>query len=96
MHSPGRRANRRRVEAETAAPTGAAPASQRGEQTADNIRYGQNVSESGMGGMTAGQGGGAAKATYGAVKDQGGEEQAEGRSAAGYGGGEDMKKNIGG
>lgn len=26
----------------------------RGERTADNIRYGQNISESGQGGMTAG------------------------------------------
>ena len=31
----------------------------RGEQTADNIRYGQNISESGMGGMTEGNSGSA-------------------------------------
>lgn len=31
--------------------------SDRGEKTADNIRYGQNISESGQGGMTEGMGG---------------------------------------
>jgi hypothetical protein len=31
----------------------------RGEKTADNIRYGQNISESGMGGMTEGNSGSA-------------------------------------
>lgn len=34
--------------------------SDRGEKTADNIRYGQNISESGQGGMTEGMGGDAA------------------------------------
>jgi len=31
----------------------------RGEKTADNIRYGQNISENGMGGMTEGNSGSA-------------------------------------
>lgn len=32
---------------------------ERGQQTADNIRYGQNISESGQGGMTSGMTGSA-------------------------------------
>jgi len=38
--------------------------SDRGEKTADNIRYGQNISESGQGGMTEGMGGIAADGMF--------------------------------
>lgn len=38
--------------------------SDRGEKTADNIRYGQNISESGQGGMTEGMGGDAADGMF--------------------------------
>ncbi|KAF7185229.1 hypothetical protein HII31_13504 [Pseudocercospora fuligena] len=53
---------------------------ERGEQTAENIRYGQTISEGGMSGFTTGQSGEVDR----------NEERAEGRSAAGYGGGNDV------
>jgi hypothetical protein len=61
---------------------------ERGERTAENIRYGQTISEGGMGGMTSGQQGEADK-----VGDVDAEKQ---RRAAGYGGGKDMDREIGG
>ncbi|OAL20303.1 hypothetical protein AYO22_09015 [Fonsecaea multimorphosa] len=46
-------------------------AEERGSQTAENIRYGQNISESGMGGKTAAQGGHAGQeGGYGGTRDQ--------------------------
>lgn len=69
----------------------------RGEQTAENIRYGQSISEGGMGGMTSNQGGEAAESGYGRVKDAGSEDKggAEERRQAGYGGSKDMDREIG-
>jgi hypothetical protein len=58
----------------------------RGEKAADNIRYGQNISESGMGGMTTtstgsanqeGGYGGTAKDKSVEEKDAGGERRAQ-------------------
>ncbi|ETN43694.1 uncharacterized protein HMPREF1541_02853 [Cyphellophora europaea CBS 101466] len=64
-----------------------APSSTGGEKTAENIRYGQNISESGMGGMTttstgeANQGGG-----YGGTdRDLKQEQQNSARTAQGHG-----------
>jgi len=42
----------------------------RGQQTADNMRYGQNVSESGMGGMTTTSSGDAQQGGYGGAEAQ--------------------------
>jgi len=71
--------------------------SDRGAQTAENIRYGQNMSENGMGGKTttssgsAGQDNGQGGAEYG-----GSTADAVGaRKAAGYGGDKDMDREIG-
>ncbi|KAJ9603203.1 hypothetical protein H2200_012498 [Cladophialophora chaetospira] len=60
---------------------------ERGQKTADNIRYGQNISESGMGGKTTAQSGSAGQqGGYGGAPDQA-EEQTDTRSQQGYGGG---------
>lgn len=70
---------------------------ERGEQTAENIRYGQTISEGGMGGMTANQGGETGKEGYGRVTAEGGNEdsaKAE-RVKAGYGGAKDMNREVG-
>ncbi|EXJ83131.1 hypothetical protein A1O1_06750 [Capronia coronata CBS 617.96] len=58
----------------------------RGQQTADNIRYGQNVSESGMGGKTTTSSGVAAQEGYGGTPDKA-EGQEDTRSQQGYGSG---------
>ncbi|EHY53391.1 hypothetical protein HRR83_003598 [Exophiala dermatitidis] len=57
----------------------------RGQQTADNIRYGQNVSESGMGGKTTTSTGVASQeGGYGGTPDQS-ESQKDTRPQQGYG-----------
>ncbi|KIW22214.1 uncharacterized protein PV07_12125 [Cladophialophora immunda] len=59
----------------------------RGRQTADNIRYGQNILESGMGGKTAAQDGQAGQeGGYGGTQDQA-EGQKDTRPQQRYGGG---------
>lgn len=72
---------------------------ERGEQTAENIRYGQTISEGGMGGMTANQGAEAEKEGYGRLREGSGGEgagSAEGeRTKAGYGGERDMRRDVG-
>ncbi|EXJ77237.1 hypothetical protein A1O3_10395 [Capronia epimyces CBS 606.96] len=64
------------------------PTSQdRGRQSADNIRYGQNISESGMGGTTTTSSGVASQgAGYGGTADQS-ESQKDSRPQQGYGSG---------
>ena len=60
----------------------------RGEKTAENIRYGQNISESGMGGKTNSTGAAGQGAGNGSVaKDKSQEDagSAGSRSAQGYG-----------
>ncbi|KAK4540684.1 hypothetical protein LTR36_009015 [Oleoguttula mirabilis] len=74
--------------------------SERGEKTAENVRYGQAISEEGgVGGVTQGQEGSAAQEGYGGVKDQSGDggdgEAAQERRAEGYGGERDMDRSIG-
>ena len=70
---------------------------QRGEQTAENIRYGQTISEGGMSGFTTGQSGEATQGGYGQQPDQSEElDGAQERRAAGYGGSEDQSREIGG
>lgn len=71
---------------------------ERGQQTAENIRYGQTISEGGMGGMTKGQQGKAEKEGFGRVKEGSGSAEeggAEERVKAGYGGGKDMDRDVG-
>jgi len=48
---------------------------EKGENTAENVRYGQNVSESGQGGMTTGMGGSANQDGNGGTKAQDGDEK---------------------
>lgn len=69
---------------------------EQGERKAENIRYGQNISEGGMGGMTSTQEGEAGQEGYGKMKDEPSSgDAAEGRQAAGYGGEKDMDREIG-
>jgi hypothetical protein len=60
---------------------------ERGKRTAENIRYGQTISEGGMGGKTSGQQGEADK--------EGDVDAGKQRTAAGYGGGKDMDREVG-
>lgn len=68
--------------------------SERGQKTAENIRYGQGISEGGMGGMTDGTGE-AGKEGYGRIEDQEGQDGGSGRETQGYGGSKDMDKSVG-
>ncbi|KAM0707237.1 hypothetical protein Q7P35_006568 [Cladosporium inversicolor] len=61
---------------------------QRGEKTAENIRYGQAISETGVGGFTTTSSGGADEASDTA-------DAVQSRKAAGYGGEKDMDREIG-
>ncbi|RVX70955.1 hypothetical protein B0A52_06113 [Exophiala mesophila] len=64
---------------------GAATSSQDGQRTADNIRYGQNISESGMGGKTTTSTGTAnQEGGYGGTADQT-TDQKNTRREQGYG-----------
>jgi len=72
--------------------------SERGERTAENIRYGQSISEGGMGGQTVGNGGSAGQeGGYGRTEalSQGGNDAKESRGEQGYGGDNDMDREIG-
>ncbi|KAK0948509.1 hypothetical protein LTR48_001597 [Friedmanniomyces endolithicus] len=74
-------------------------ASARGEKTAENIRYGQTISETGgMGGMTQGMEGSTEQAGYGggvgsAADESGG---ADARAQQGNGREGDMSREVGG
>ncbi|KAK4635931.1 hypothetical protein CLAFUW4_02068 [Fulvia fulva] len=77
-------------------------AAARGERTAENIRYGQTISEGGMSGFTTGQQGGATQGGYGQVqgsaKDGGegdGDSAESQRRKAGYGGESDHNREVG-
>lgn len=61
---------------------------ERGEKIAENIRYGQGISESGVGGFTATSSGSADK-----VDDT--TDAVQSRKAEGYGGEKDMNREIG-
>ncbi|KAK5729561.1 hypothetical protein LTR17_011864 [Elasticomyces elasticus] len=77
---------------------GQAQAAERGEKTAENIRYGQTLSETGgMGGMTKGMDGSTEQGGYGKVDDveEEGSSAKESRRQQGYGGKEDMDREIG-
>ncbi|CAG8958330.1 hypothetical protein HYFRA_00000686 [Hymenoscyphus fraxineus] len=66
---------------------------QRGEKTAENIRFGQAISQQGFGGKIVGNMGSAEKASaYGGVKDDGNAEKdtQRTRKEMGYGGGNEV------
>lgn len=68
-----------------------------GERKAENMRYGQAISEQGLGGITTDQGGlarqvGSDQASTDSAVDRDG---AQSRVAGGYSGGRDMDKNVG-
>ncbi|KAL9079707.1 MAG: hypothetical protein Q9157_001433 [Trypethelium eluteriae] len=74
----------------------------RGERTAENIRYGQGISEHGMGGQTTTSGGVAnTDGGYGGVREQVGKtagsegSDGAGRTEQGYGGERDMGRDVG-
>ena len=73
----------------------------RGERTAENIRYGQAISEQGMGGQTTTSSGQAnVEGGYGGTEEQvgksrGGEGEAGSRTEQGYGEGNDMSQEVG-
>lgn len=70
-----------------------------GEKKAENIRYGQTISEGGMSGFTEGHSGEANQGGFGRTKDASDEGASTGagesRRAAGYGGSEDQNREIG-
>jgi len=83
----------------TSAPSNSNVSSSRGEQTAENVRYGQAISEQGVGGFTAPEhNSGEAKTESGFGGEdrlEGEEEMGKMRREQGYGAGEDMDRNIG-
>ncbi len=74
----------------TSSSTGGATRGQ-GEKTAENVRYGQNISETGMGGMTNSSGSANQEGGYGgAPRDSKQETTDHGRGTQGYGPGNDV------
>ncbi|TID24184.1 hypothetical protein E2P81_ATG02491 [Venturia nashicola] len=68
---------------------------ERGEKTAENVRYGQAISEQGVGGFTApGLNGGSAMQEGGSARQE--EDTGRMRREQGYGGDEEMSKTVGG
>ena len=69
---------------------------EKGEKTAENIRYGQAISEQGVGGFTSGSLGSAAQEGVGKQQEQQQDQDAvQSRKAEGYGGEKDMNREIG-
>jgi hypothetical protein len=70
---------------------------EKGEHKAENMRYGQAISEQGVGGMTTGQHGSAqqedSRSSAGAIDET--MDAAKARTAGGYGGEKDMDRNVG-
>jgi hypothetical protein len=72
----------------------AAKKAEEGEKTAEKIRYGQSLSENGMGGQTTGLG--QANSSSAGSKAQDVDEDAKNeRIKSGYGGDKDMDRDIG-
>jgi hypothetical protein len=67
---------------------------EKGEKTAENIRYGQAISEQGVGGFTSGSLGSAAQEGVGKQQEQD-QDAVQSRKAEGYGGEKDMNREIG-
>lgn len=71
---------------------------ERGEKTAENVRYGQAISEHGMGGQTTSSTGQANQDSgFGGAADQAAQndDAVETRKESGYGGDRDMDRTIG-
>jgi len=69
---------------------------ERAARTTENIRYGQTLSEGGMGGKTTDASGEAAQEGYGRLEDQPGDsDAAQSRKVQGYGGERDMNREVG-
>lgn len=70
---------------------------ERGEKTAENIRYGQGISEAGAGGYTSTSSGTGGQEGFGRQQDQVGDtaDAVQSRRAEGYGGEKDMNREIG-
>jgi len=76
----------------SADPSTTKPSSARGAQTAENVRYGQAISEQGVGGFTAPELNSGEPTQEG---DFGGEDLGKMRREQGYGGNKDMRRDIG-
>jgi len=75
---------------------GDAVSAERGEKTAENVRYGQAISESGFGGKTTTAEGTSNQGGYGRTEAQEGEGKPEDtRREQGYGSGKDMRRDVG-
>lgn len=70
---------------------------EKGLKTAENIRYGQGISETGAGGFTSTSSGAAAAEGFGRQKEQVDDtaDAVQSRRAEGYGGDKDMNREIG-
>jgi hypothetical protein len=74
----------------------AAKKAEEGEKTAEKIRYGQSISEHGMGGQTVGMGGDANSNSAGSKAQDEQDTAASEREKSGYGGKHDLNNEIGG
>ena len=72
----------------------AAKNAEAGEKTAEKIRYGQSLSENGMGGQTTGSGQ-ANSGDAGSKAQEETEDAVSERQKSGYGGDKDMDRDIG-
>lgn len=72
----------------------AAQKAEDGEKTAEKIRYGQSLSENGMGGQTTGLGEANSSGAGSKAQDET-EDPVSERQKSGYGGANDMDRNIG-
>jgi hypothetical protein len=72
----------------------AAKKAEEGEKTAEKIRYGQALSENGMGGQTTGLGQ-ANSSSAGSKAQKEDEDAVSERVKSGYGGDKDMDRDIG-
>ncbi|KAF2096788.1 hypothetical protein NA57DRAFT_78381 [Rhizodiscina lignyota] len=78
----------------TSTPKGVDP--ERAEKTAQNIRYGQAMSEQGMGGQTTTSGEGNVDSGFGGAASQSEDlSTSDARTAQGYGGQSDMRRDVG-
>ena len=71
---------------------------EKGEKTAEKIRFGQSISETGVGGFTTTTSGSAAQEGYGRQQQDKASDTADAvqsRKAEGYGGEKDMDREIG-
>jgi hypothetical protein len=70
---------------------------EKGEKAAEKIRFGQSISETGVGGFTTTSSGSVAQEGYGRQQDKTSDtaDAVQSRKAEGYGGEKDMNREIG-